>query len=354
MRAQRRYLDLHPPDAIERALHALEWLLYERPARGVPIERPIFVIGCHRSGTTVLYEALARHPDVAYFTNASSLLPRIPMLINQGMDLIGEVKQPIERFARDGLTISHRTPSEGIRIWELHAPDSEDHYLDETHDDPVMEAYLRTTIRKHLHYRGASRFINKNPDNSARIRYLNKLFPDAYFIHIVRDGRAVCGSLLKFRQAATDFFGPEHRHARSGIKVQAWPEIRRLWDSDPVLSVGLLWREVMDTIDRDSGAIAPDRFVEIRYEDLVTRPLESLRLLCSRCALPWTARSAVALARAADALRLDGRNDVWRTQFDDGDLSRLMRVIGPTMRRHGYDAQFSSRGAYDGCHPTIA
>jgi omega-hydroxy-beta-dihydromenaquinone-9 sulfotransferase len=336
---QRRYLDFRLPGPVRAPLRALEVALYERPAASVPIDRPIFVVGCHRSGTTVLYEALARHPDVACFTNVSSLLPDTPILANRIMDLLGEVKEPVERFAGDGLTISHRTPSEGIRIFERYAagaPGRGDYCLDEAHADPALERYLRATIRKHLRYFGATRFLNKNPDNSVRLRYLNKLFPDARFVHLIRDGRAVCASLLKFREAAAAFFGPGHRHATSGVKVPDWPRIKTYWDADPVTSVGLLWRDVMDVVDRDRRAIPGERFVEVVYEDLVADPTTHLRAVAERCALRWDDQIREIFAAEANRLSLGARNEQWKTRFSAADLERLMPIIGPTMERHGY------------------
>jgi hypothetical protein len=199
-----------------------------------------------------------------------------------------------------------------------------------------MEAYLRSTIQKHLAYFGGKRFVNKNPDNSVRMRYLNKLFPDAHFVNIVRDGRAVCASLLRFRKNASTFFGPEHRHARGGIKAGDWPRIESHWDTDPVLSVGLLWRDVMQTIERDRAAIPPERYTQVIYEDFVTSPMEHLRYLAERCELAWNADVERIYSAEAARVTLGARNERWREQFSAEDLERLMPIIGPVMEQYGY------------------
>jgi hypothetical protein len=338
-RLHHSYVTLRLPRGLESPLALLERALFERDLRAIPIERPIFIIGSHRSGTTVLYEALARHPDLAYFTNASNLLPRLPTLMNLLSRALGLDQVAQERFLQDDIQFTATSPNEGIRIWELHTPDAPDHCLDETHDDTAMEAYLRATIRKHLRYFRASRFINKNPDNSARMRYLNRLFPDAYFIHIVRDGRAVCSSLLKARGLATDFFGPEHRHATSGIRVKGWEAIAQEWDRDPVVGSGMLWRESLATIERDRAAIAPERYMEIRYEDFMMAPAEHLRGMLRFCRLRRDARIDAIIDQAAGSLSVEGRNDAWRKRLAAADVDRLMDVIGPTMRRYGYPAE---------------
>ncbi len=335
---QRGYLDFKLPPFIDGPANWLERTLYDRSAQSVPIVRPIFIVGCHRSGTTVLYETLAQHPELVYLTNASSFTPRTPILSNRLFSMIktGE-NQGVERFAKDGLKITYDTPSEGIRIWELYAPDGGDYCLDEHYSNPEMEHYLKVTIQKHLKYLNGSRFINKNPDNSVRIRYLNKLFPDAYFVHILRDGRAVCNSLLKFRQAATEFFGAEHRHATGGVKVKAWAEIERYWRSDPLYSAGLIWKEVIETLERDRTYIAPERYLEVRYEDFVGDPMTYLRRISEFCQLSWNGPVESKFRSETTRLQLGERNEAWRKRLGPEELQRLLAVIGPKMREYGYE-----------------
>jgi omega-hydroxy-beta-dihydromenaquinone-9 sulfotransferase len=334
---QRNYLSFKLPNLLVPAAATIESLLYDRAARSRVIDKPIFVVGCHRSGTTIFYDTIAQHPDLAYFTHASSFIPETPILTNYLMGLLGSMQQPIERFAQDGLRVSPSTPSEGIRIWERYGTVNGDYCLDETYDNPIMETYLKRTIQKHLKYFDRPRFINKNPDNSVRIRYLNKLFPDAYFIHIVRDGRAVCNSLLKFRKLASEFFGPEHRHATSGVKVKTWGQIVDHWQSEPVLSAGLVWKEVIETLENDRQYISPDRYLEIRYEDFVAQPLEYFQKVAQFCDLRWDGNVQATFQQAATQIDLGGRNDAWKKNLSAGDYDRLMDIIGDKMHQYGYD-----------------
>ncbi|MBC8123129.1 MAG: sulfotransferase [Gemmatimonadaceae bacterium] len=333
---ERAYLNFELPPVLGAPMLWFEQAFFDQGLEQIKIDRPIFIVGCHRSGTTVLYETLAKHPDLVYFTNGSSLSPHTPILINRLMDLMGKRAPQVERFVKDGLTVSYATPSEGIRIWELYAPEGGDYCLDETHANPKMEQYLKLAIKKHLKHFNGKRFLNKNPDNSVRMRYLNKLFPDARFIHIVRDGRAVCNSLLKFREAAAEFFGPEHRHATNGVKVKAWSDIEQYWRTDPAYAAGLVWREVMETVERDSKFITPDRYLEFRYEDFVAAPMDYLEKISRFSELRWDKDTERAFAQEAGKLNLGGRNDAWKKRLKDNDLERLMEIIGPKMREYQY------------------
>lgn len=336
-RLQRSYLtfDLHPIS--EAPLMLIEQLLYEQNVDDIPILQPIFIVGCHRSGTTVLYEALAKHPDLVYFTNASNLLPKFPILSNIFCGLLGLDDAVQERFLQDGITITPFTPNEGIRIWERYASEQADYCLDETYDNPQMKNYLKLTIRKHLKHFHGKRFINKNPDNSVRIRYLNELFPDAYFINIIRDGRAVCSSLLKARDLAENFFGPNHRHSTSGIKTNNWQEIKQVWDSNPVAGSGMLWQAVIETIERDRDSISKTRYMELRYEDFVAQPLKYLRQMVNFCQLPWEPSTESLLEKTASKITLNERNNAWRRRLSSDELNCLMNIIGTTMVQYGYE-----------------
>ncbi|MBC8123130.1 MAG: sulfotransferase [Gemmatimonadaceae bacterium] len=333
---QKSYVTMHLPAPVEAPLIAIEEVFFGGGLDNIAIKQPIFIVGCHRSGTTVLYEALAKHPDLVFLTNASAFLPRIPILSNVVGSMFALEEVAEERFLKDGIAFTHATPSEGIRIWELHAPEGGDYCLDETHSNPKMERYLDLTIKKHLKHFKGKRFLNKNPDNSVRMRYLNKLFPDAYFINIVRDGRAVCSSLMKVREIAAEFFGPEHRHATSGVKVKAWSDIEETWRTDPVVSIGMLWREIVETVERDSKFITPDRYLEFRYEDFVAAPMDYLEKMSRFSQLRWDKDTERAFTQEAGKLNMGGRNDAWKKRLKDNDLERLMEIIGPKMREYGY------------------
>jgi omega-hydroxy-beta-dihydromenaquinone-9 sulfotransferase len=332
---ERKYLDFQLPKLIKNLSVYFEQAIYENKSKKVLISKPIFIVGCHRSGTTILHEMLAHHPDLAFFTNASSYSPKSPICANLIANImLGDEK--IERFVKDGMQVSCNFPSEGIRLWECYATDGDTYCLDESYDNPEMEHYLKLTIQKHLRYFDADRFINKNLDNSARIRYLNKLFPDAYFIHIIRDPRAVCQSLLKFRQAAANFFGAEHRHATSGVKSRTWSEIRPFWDCDPISSIGLLWRDVIETVEASRQFIAPEQDLELRYEDFAGNPRTHLENTVQFCQLSWNKDIERLFTQAAGNVSLCDRNDVWKQRFSPQEIAKLTAIVDSKMHQYGY------------------
>lgn len=338
---QRSYITLTLPPIVEMPLTFWETMVYERDLEQISIDRPIFIIGCHRSGTTALYDLLAHHPDVAYFTNASALLPKASILSHVLGQMMGLDDIVQERFFEDGVGYAYDSPSEGIRVWELYTADRATHCLDETHGDEQMESYLKRMIRKHLKFQGRTRFLNKNPDHSVRTRYLHNLFPDARFLHIVRDARAVVASLIRAKQRCIEFFGPDHPHSQHGTMVEDWSQIKHIWEQeDAVVGAGMLWKAVVETVRRDAQVLPADQFLEIHYEDLVQAPQDYVARILDFCQLRQDEEVERALHADLDAMKGRGRKQSkdWKTRFSDSELERLMAVVGPTMRTFAYSS----------------
>jgi len=186
------------------------------------IPRPVFVIGCARSGTSILGEAIAAHPDVAYVFELSSLWNE---LVDEGDD--------------HRLTASDATPDVARTAYAA-----------------LAEAAQRV---------GGSVLVEKNPKHVLRLPFLDALFPHARFLHIVRDGRDVVASLM-FR----------NRGARWGhLQVPGWRELLAAHRDDNHVRCAHQWRIAIETA-RSDGARLGERYAEMRYEDLVGDPPATL------------------------------------------------------------------------------
>jgi omega-hydroxy-beta-dihydromenaquinone-9 sulfotransferase len=331
------YLRGRLPRGLERPLARIERLALGPGLDAVRIDRPIFIVGCHRSGTTVLGEVLSAHPDVAYFTSASDLLPSVSILVNAVCRALGLTREYRERYLQDGVAVSLSTPWEAIATWEYGLPEGEGQafVLDEHYENLEHARFLATAIRKHLRYFQKARFLNKNPDNSARVLYLNRLFPDAYFIHILRDGRAVCHSLMKARQHSLETFGPNHRHVVQSVPYPGWQDDYRTYETDDAMRAALFWRHTITMLGDAAAAIGPERFLTIRFEDLVEDPQARILDLAASCGLRMDADAIEALGHASRTLEMAGRNDAWRNR-DPDEIARVMPVLTPGLRSHGY------------------
>ena len=294
-----------------------------RESRPEAVDRPVFVVGCARSGTTVVFHALAEHPHFAWISNwsnrfgdASAWLALAKLRHAPGVRALG----------KRGL---RPRPVEGYRPWidcfpgfnrparDLAAHDCGDACADR----------MRALVARHTSVQQSPRFIAKYTGWS-RFGFMDRAFPDARYVHVVRDGRAVAASLLEvgFWEG---WRGPEQW--RWGPLSE---EHERLWEaSDRSFAVlaGLQWKLLVENI-REAGAELGDRYREVRYEEFAADPLSSVDALRLWCGLPAAAR----LAERVTALGVRDVGEKWRTLGVE-EQGRLSEALGPTLRALGYD-----------------
>jgi len=250
-------------------LSELESLLH--PPRS--IDRPVFITGIARAGTTITLELVGRHSDVATHRYSDFVLPYLPVWWNWLFPrLPGEkLDEPVERLHGDGIMVTHRSP-EAIEemLWleffpALHsAPDS--HVMSAATSNPAFERFYRNHIGKLLRVRKQSRYVTKNNYLVGRLGYLLGLFPDARVLIIVRDPVNHIASLMKQHRMFHGFsktsprqltlvnlaghheFGPGRLcpHLATSARVA---EIERNWrDGHEVRGWALLWAMVYDHV----------------------------------------------------------------------------------------------------------
>jgi hypothetical protein len=226
------------------------------------INRPVFIVGPHRSGTTLLYKILGQHPDVGYLSDADRRLRFSPTLAHY--------------LARIGLLESR--PSEAQRLWDRFWT-TDDDVMDARQATPEAVRWHRALVRRVLELRGASRFVAKYPRLSLRLDWLDAVFPGSLFLHLQRDWRAVVNSTIRWssrrRQKSGRWFG---------VRIPGWAGMQ----ADPVEAVaGRLYRVTTRTLEEAAPRFG-DRFISLRYEDLCREPVKSIRSLCERLDLRWT------------------------------------------------------------------
>ena len=113
------------------------------------------------------------------------------------------------------------------------------------------------------------RLLLKNPANTARITTLLKLFPEARFIHIYRNPYKVYLSTIKMRNRVLDKLA-----------------LQDASDKDIEKQVINNYIKVMDSFFEQKKQIPKNKFVEIRYEDLVLDPIKQVKKIYSKLNLP--------------------------------------------------------------------
>lgn len=272
----------------------------------------LFAVGCPRSGTTLLQRMLDHHPELAV-ANDTHFIPKVVNGVPRGVDPVltpQHVRKALEyrRFPRLGLSEARvREAATGAR----------------TYGEFVSALYAAYGA-----LRGKPLAGEKTPDYVRHLPFLHDLFPWVRTIHIIREGRDVALSVLQWA------------HESKG------PGRFALWRQEPVAVCALWWRWQVSTGRRDGRALGPARYREVRYEDLVTRPEETLRGIVPFLGLPFApemlayhagkTRSELGLsAKAAWLPPTPGLRD-WRTQMTERDVALFEALAGDLLSELGY------------------
>jgi hypothetical protein len=280
---------------------------------------PLFIVGCGRSGTTIVYKLLCEHPDLAWFSNYAERWPALPQLeaLTRLRD-IGTIRRSPSRFVPQ--------PVEGYALWDRSDPPDvrrRNARLSGADVDAEHAQRVGDLVAAHVRYHKGHRFINKNTRNSRRVLYLDAIFPEAVFLHVVRDPRAVVASLLA---------------------VHWWPDLPLWWSDDqtpralaaagskPEAVAAEHWVKSVERLLADARHLPPSRYLEIRYEAFTESPETVLSSVCTFAGLSSSARITEALRRRT----VSSQNVKYKSQFGDEALRTVELIVAPLAARLGY------------------
>lgn len=327
-----------------------------RLARRMPaaVERPIFICGLARSGTTTLLRKIAGLPGMAshrYSDFPFLFTPYYWSRLNGGP----RSELPRERMHKDGILVTAQSPEAMEEmLWmaffpELHDP-GRSNVLEADVAKPEFAAFYAEHIRKILLIRGGNRYVSKNNYNLTRIGYLARLFPDARFLLPIRAPEEHVASMMKQHR----LFSDEERkspaisdqlrrvgHLEFGLgrtpinpgDTAAVRAVQACWAAgDEVRGWAKYWaliyRAVADGLAADPALAASCQVV--RYEDLCDRPLETVTAVARALALP---DDAATLATLAEGFH---RPDYYTPSFTDADRAVIVEETAEVARRFGY------------------
>jgi hypothetical protein len=275
---------------------------------------PLFIVGCGRSGTTMLRLMLDSHPQLA-IPGESHLIPAIwrcrgRYQTNDGLD--------VPRLAGDIFRSPH------VGLWGLSEPVVRRRLslLSQPSIADVIQAFYLAYADQY----GKTRWGDKTPMYVMAIPMLASIFPTARFIHIIRDGRDVALSYL----------------SRGMFPKTIW---QASWRWNQAVSAGL----------KAGRTLGPERYIEVRYEDLVTDARTLLGRICSFADLPFdeamldyyedvedrlqVAPSFRRFQQAVTKPPVTGLRD-WRTQMDAAHIRAFEEVNRQVLGRVGYEIRY--------------
>ena len=226
------------------------------------LHNPVFIIGSARSGTTVLTELLSFHRDIADLSEAN--------------DVWDPTGYPWSESSRETPPLWIDPIAHTQRWWRDTEPRQQELRA-------IFGAY-QTLLRKKV-------FLNKTPLNTFRIPYLLKIFPDARFIHIIRDGRATVHSYVV--KQLKDI----NSHPEPYRQIDAAQSADKL-----ALQLAWFWQENLKEVGRQDAAhklTECGKLLEVTYEDLCADVHTTLNQICKFISINKARCSTRSLPEAA-------------------------------------------------------
>lgn len=272
-------------------------------------DRPVLILGCPRSGTTLLRVMLNAHPRIAVPPETRFL---IPAYVRRGR--FGDLRKPRGRRRLVRFVVDRPTSRFGRLGLEAEAARAA-----MTAAPPTLGSVLAAGFAGYAARFGKARWGDKRPFYYSFVDELDRLFPRAQFVHVVRDGRACVASLKR----------PPFDYSSERAMVT--------------------WLNAVTSCRQAARRLGPGRYHELRYEDLVAEPEKELRRLCDFLGEEYdpamTAPEEVVDAVVPAGFQQHGQIkagvnagsvEKWRSELSTAEVTVLEAAAGRALRSYGY------------------
>jgi hypothetical protein len=322
--------------AFNSMLAAIDRAIYSRKVAQVEITQPpIFILGHWRSGTTFLHELMIRDPGFTYPTTYQCYVPSHFVLTESWLaPLTSKLlpsRRPMDNMAAgwfrpqedEFALVNLGIPSPYISMLFPARGEANPRYLDLRDLDENERQQWRGALLnffRRLTFRDQRRIVVKSPTHTARLKTLLEMFPDAKFVHIVRDPYKLFMSTVNLWKSLNEV------QRMQGTGDQQWVE-------EYVLSS---FEKMYAAFEQDSKLLGDGQLFEMRYEDLVEEPVGKLRELYTALDLGDFSQVEPALQEHLAEVK-NYRSNRYEIPADKRDMI-LDRWKG-YFERYGYDDQ---------------
>jgi hypothetical protein len=287
-----------------------------RPRGGASVNPYCFIVGAPRSGTRLLGRLVNAHPDVAVIHEARF----VPGWFRHRRGVTPEgfvTPELVEKLARFE------------RFEQLQVEREQLEQLFAGREELPYSAFVTELFDLHGKALGKRLVADKSPRYVRNIPTLHELWPQARFVHLVRDGRDVALSVLSWKKVVE----------RGGL-VANLPT----WDEDRTTTVALWWERLVRIGREDGAPLGPGLYHEQSYDALVADPASECEGLCAFLGVPYD---------EAMLQHHEGRPPTpglrkWRAQMPPEEVERFEAAAGDLLDELAYDRAFPEPRA-DAC-----
>ncbi|MBY0228836.1 MAG: sulfotransferase [Gemmataceae bacterium] len=313
--------------------HVQDALFGDRPARTPIKHAPLFILGHWRTGTTLLHELLILDPRHAYPDTLHALNPNHFLLtdgfVRTWMKRLLPSRRPMDnmkagwdRPQEDEFALCMLgQPSPYLTVaFPNHPPQDQDAYdirdLKPVEQRRWKEAFTKL-LRQITYQRGQKRLVLKSPTHTCRVPTLLEMFPDAKFVHIMRDPYAVYPSTVNLWKSL---------YETHGLQVPTFAGLE-----EQVLGT---YTRMYSLLEEGKRLIPAGNFHEVKYEDLIADPLGRMRDLYADLGLGGYEEARPAFERYL------AENQGYQTnrypKLSDAEKATITARWGEVIDRYGY------------------
>ena len=289
----------------------------------------IFLIGNGRSGSSLVHELLARHPEVGFVSNVEDRLPSLPPSAGRYNNLLYRRMPP--SLTRKGRL--RFAPSESYRILTRQVSAMlADSARDLVASDamPWVAGRFDSFFRERAAVQAKAVFLHKFT-GWPRTGFTRAVIPEARFVNIVRDGRAVVSSTLRSFWGWPGYRGTQHLHTPLPPSYEAeWIASGRSF----ALLAGLVWKARMEVYDDAKSLVPRDQWIDIRFEDIISAPRYHLGSLLDFMRLEQSRKFDHAVSKTKLAA---SERDAFRRELDARSIALLDESLAKPLRDWGYE-----------------
>ena len=263
---------------------------------------PVFIVGMNGSGTTMLLDSLGNHPELFAYPRESRVIPNLISNIDRYGDL---------KIDENFLYLWHSVlgiPAFRGKKYKSPKPPLPSNWRDFPRN---IAAVLDAVFRYFAIKQGKSKWCEKTPQHVQHLQSLHAVFPDAKFIHMIRDGRDCAASL------------------------------HRRWRRRPELTI-YRWEKVIQE-SRKQAINLDGYYLELKYEEITSDPEKWMNTICDYLGLPFHESMLLSNKRQSrDRLkskRIEKNPYNWSQYFEENTVKKLERIAGSCLQDLGYQIQ---------------
>jgi hypothetical protein len=271
------------------------------------IVKPVFIVGSPRSGTTLLFNVLSQSEELWSLYTES--------------------------------TIWNKYAGPQHKRWEtmeLRASDATEETVNKIKSEFCQRVINHETENKHDRF---IRMVEKTPDNCFRIDFIRKMFPDAYFIYIKRDGRNTISSMIEAWRYYKKYPVPlsVNIDLQNGSTTDKWwgslPTGWQSYSKSKVIDVCLFqWKEANSIALESLKDIPSSRMVPVRYEDLTKNGEVVIQQICKKIGITYSnsLKNAISSIYPVNTFKWKENNEELILSVYE-DIRKMMKIMGYTI-----------------------